>query len=183
MGARPAIKAAAALPALFSSMKLMVELMISNTTIPTKSCQSGGLPPPLAKTMAIMAAASMTHDKGFHMKPKNLRNLLSFFSSSLFGLKILSLSSPWAVLNPSLVHFSCWNTSSTGILSYIKMNTAVMINIFSMILETLTCQIQMRSNRMENKSCHVVCVWVEEKCLQDQYSHFLSALRKRQPWG
>lgn len=44
LGARPAIKAAAALPALFSSMKLMVELMMSNTTIPTKSCQSGGLP-------------------------------------------------------------------------------------------------------------------------------------------
>jgi len=43
LGARPAIKAAAALPALFSSMKLMVELMSSNTTIPTKSCQSGGL--------------------------------------------------------------------------------------------------------------------------------------------
>jgi hypothetical protein len=44
LGARPAIKAAAALPALFSSMKLMVELMISNTTIPTKSCQSAGFP-------------------------------------------------------------------------------------------------------------------------------------------
>lgn len=44
LGARPAIKAAAALPALFSSMKLMVELMMSNTTIPTKSCQSAGLP-------------------------------------------------------------------------------------------------------------------------------------------
>ena len=33
--------------------------------------------PPLAKAMAIMAAHSMTHDRGFHMKPKNLRNLLS----------------------------------------------------------------------------------------------------------
>jgi len=44
LGARPAIKAAAALPALFSSMKLIVELMISNTTMPVKSCQSGGLP-------------------------------------------------------------------------------------------------------------------------------------------
>jgi hypothetical protein len=44
LGARPAIKAAAALPALFSSMKLMVELMMSNTTIPTKSCQSAGFP-------------------------------------------------------------------------------------------------------------------------------------------
>jgi len=117
LGARPAIKEAAALPALFSSMKLMVELMISNTMIPTKSCQSGGLPPPLAKTMAIMAAASMTHDKGFHIKPKNLRILLSFFSSSLLGPKILSLSSPSVVLNPSFVHFSFSNTSSIGIFS------------------------------------------------------------------
>ena len=43
-GARPAISAAAALPALFSSIKLMVELIISNANIPTKSCQSGGFP-------------------------------------------------------------------------------------------------------------------------------------------
>jgi hypothetical protein len=27
----------------------------------------------------------MTHDKGFHIKPKNLRILLSFFSSSLLA--------------------------------------------------------------------------------------------------
>ncbi|WVZ11052.1 hypothetical protein V8G54_015582, partial [Vigna mungo] len=85
LGARPAIKAAAALPALFSSMKLMVELMSSNTTIPRKSCQSGGLPPPLANAMAMTAAASMTHESGFHIKPKNLRNLLSVISSSLLG--------------------------------------------------------------------------------------------------
>lgn len=44
LGARPAISAAAALPALFSSIKLMVELITSNASIPTKSCQSGGLP-------------------------------------------------------------------------------------------------------------------------------------------
>lgn len=44
LGARLAIRAAAALPALFSSMKLMVELMINNTIIPTKSGQSVGLP-------------------------------------------------------------------------------------------------------------------------------------------
>jgi hypothetical protein len=28
--------------------------------------------------MAMMAAASMTHDRGFHMNPRNLRNLLSW---------------------------------------------------------------------------------------------------------
>jgi hypothetical protein len=43
-GARLAMRAAAALPALFSSIKLIVELMKSSVTIPTKSCQSGGLP-------------------------------------------------------------------------------------------------------------------------------------------
>jgi hypothetical protein len=43
-GARWAISAAAALPALFSSMKLIVELMSSSVIIPTKSCQSGGFP-------------------------------------------------------------------------------------------------------------------------------------------
>lgn len=37
LGAKRAISAAAALPALFSSMKLMVELIISRITIPTKS--------------------------------------------------------------------------------------------------------------------------------------------------
>ena len=109
-GARPAISAAAALPALFSSMKLIVELITSNETIPTKSCQSGGLPcissiliyilimtsnyiiyiyiykeresdvtPPFANAIAMTAAASMTHDRGFHMKPKNFRNLLSCY--------------------------------------------------------------------------------------------------------
>lgn len=44
LGARRAMSAAAALPALFSSMKLIVELMKSRTIIPTKSCQSGGFP-------------------------------------------------------------------------------------------------------------------------------------------
>jgi hypothetical protein len=44
LGARLAMSAAAALPALFSSIKLIVELMMRRTTIPTKSCQSGGFP-------------------------------------------------------------------------------------------------------------------------------------------
>lgn len=44
LGARRAMRAAAALPALFSSMKLIVELMMSKVMIPTKSCQSGGFP-------------------------------------------------------------------------------------------------------------------------------------------
>jgi gamma-glutamylcysteine synthetase len=52
-----------------------------------------------------------------------LRNLHSFFSSSLLGPKILSLSSPCALVNPSLVHLSWSKTSSTGILSYINRNT------------------------------------------------------------
>jgi hypothetical protein len=31
--------------------------------------------PPLVMMIAMMAAASITHDKGFHMNPRNLRNL------------------------------------------------------------------------------------------------------------
>jgi hypothetical protein len=31
----------------------------------------------LANTIGISAAASITHDNGFHMKPRNLRNLFS----------------------------------------------------------------------------------------------------------
>jgi hypothetical protein len=41
LGAKRAMSEAAALPALFSSMKLIVELMIKRQTIPTKSSQSG----------------------------------------------------------------------------------------------------------------------------------------------
>lgn len=43
-GASLAMSAAAALPALFSSIKLIVELMRSKQVIPTKSCQSGPCP-------------------------------------------------------------------------------------------------------------------------------------------
>lgn len=43
-GAKRAISAAAALPALFSSIKLIVELMSNRQIIPTKSCQSGPCP-------------------------------------------------------------------------------------------------------------------------------------------
>jgi hypothetical protein len=35
------------------------------------------LTPPLARAMAMIAAASMTQDSGFHMNPKNFKNLLS----------------------------------------------------------------------------------------------------------
>jgi len=38
------MRAAAALPALFSSMKLIVEFTTSKNRIPRKSSQSGGLP-------------------------------------------------------------------------------------------------------------------------------------------
>jgi hypothetical protein len=34
------------------------------------------LTPPFARAMAMIAAASITHDNGFHMNPKNLRILL-----------------------------------------------------------------------------------------------------------
>lgn len=44
LGASRAIKEAAALPALFSSMKLIVELITRRVIMPMKSCQSGGWP-------------------------------------------------------------------------------------------------------------------------------------------
>nr|CAB3469632.1 unnamed protein product [Digitaria exilis] len=101
----------------FSASAPMVQsLMMSSETIPTKSCQSGGLPPPLARTMAMMAAISMTQESGFHMKPRNLSSLLSFFSSSLLGPNALSRPSPSALVRPLRSHFSVLNTSSTGIL-------------------------------------------------------------------
>lgn len=129
LGARWAMSAAAAFPALFSSIKLIVELIISRVMIPTKSCQSGGFPyksqtqhvpyrpltsyttnrilflflslqicstttqrkpknffgkkrstvltPPLARAMAMIAAASITHERGFHINPRNFKTLLS----------------------------------------------------------------------------------------------------------
>ncbi|BAT00424.1 Os07g0191250, partial [Oryza sativa Japonica Group] len=111
------MRAAAALPALFSSMKLIVELMMSSVMMPTKSCQSGGFPPPLARAMAMIAAASMTQDSGFHMNPKNFKNLLSFFSSSLLGPKRLRRCSALAEVRPSRLHRRCSNTSSNGMFS------------------------------------------------------------------
>lgn len=36
------------------------------------------LTPPLARAIAMMAAASMTHDKGFHINPKNFKTLFSW---------------------------------------------------------------------------------------------------------
>lgn len=36
-----------------------------------------GLTPPLARAMAMIAAASITQDRGFHMNPKNFKILLS----------------------------------------------------------------------------------------------------------
>jgi hypothetical protein len=33
--------------------------------------------PPFAKAMAMIAAASITQDRGFHIKPKNFRTLFS----------------------------------------------------------------------------------------------------------
>ncbi|BAS85830.1 Os03g0689350, partial [Oryza sativa Japonica Group] len=116
-GARRAMSAAAALPALFSSMKLIVELISSSVMIPTKSCQSV-LTPPLANAMAMIAAASMTHDSGFHMNPKNLRNLLSSFSSSLFGPKSCRRSCASSEVSPCRQHFKFWNTSSIGMFSF-----------------------------------------------------------------
>lgn len=104
------------------------------------------LTPPLARAMAMIAAASMTQDSGFHMKPRNLRNLLSCghqnpsykqllyiytrstqqvgvkrkqtsFSSSLFGPKISRRCCACSVERPSRLHLRFSNTSSRGMFS------------------------------------------------------------------
>jgi hypothetical protein len=92
-------------------MKLMVELITSKQIIPTKSCQSGGFPLPFANAIAMIAAASITHDRGFHMNPKNLRNLLScslkclsLVHKSAYNMKY-SLSSIGQCLNRDLFLF------------------------------------------------------------------------------
>ena len=36
------------------------------------------LTPPLAKAMAMIAAASMTQERGFHINPKNFKILSNF---------------------------------------------------------------------------------------------------------
>lgn len=41
------------------------------------------LTPPCARPMAIIAAASITHDRGFHIKPKNFKILLSYSNYSI----------------------------------------------------------------------------------------------------
>jgi hypothetical protein len=44
----------------------------------------------LANTIAISAAASITHNNGFHIKPRNLRNLLSCIKALRRVTKILA---------------------------------------------------------------------------------------------
>lgn len=43
----------------------------------TKGEKEPALTPPFASAMAIIAAASITHERGFHINPKNFKNLLS----------------------------------------------------------------------------------------------------------
>ncbi len=59
----------------------------------------GQLACPLANTIAINAAASITQDNGFHMKPKNLRNLFSCNRQEVKKLirEVQSRQSSWGV--------------------------------------------------------------------------------------
>ncbi|CAN1121467.1 hypothetical protein LINPERHAP2_LOCUS806 [Linum perenne] len=78
--------------------------------------------------MAMIAAISMTQERGFHINPRNLRNLLSFFSSSLLGPKICNLFCPSSDVKPFFEHCNCWNTSSTGMRSYMKNKIVTLTN-------------------------------------------------------
>lgn len=55
-----------------------------------------------------------------HTQMRDLSFSFTVFSSSLFGPKIWSLFSPSSVVRPCFEHFSCSNTSSTGIRSYTR---------------------------------------------------------------
>ena len=66
----------------------------------------------------MIAAISITHERGFHINPKNNRNLLSVFSSSLFGPNTSSLPSASFDVNPSLELCRRLNTSSKGKFSW-----------------------------------------------------------------
>jgi hypothetical protein len=63
------MRAAAALPALFSSMKLIVEFTSSKTRIPRKSSQSGGLPWRCISHKTVIKAKS-EEDRGKHKQNK-----------------------------------------------------------------------------------------------------------------
>jgi hypothetical protein len=65
----------------------------------------------------MMAAASMTQDNGFHMNPRNLSTLLSFFSSSLLGPNTSRRCSACASVRPRRLHRRLSNTSWIGMFS------------------------------------------------------------------
>jgi len=50
---------------------------INKNSVLFRRVYAEGFTPPFANAMAMMAAASMTHERGFHIKPKNLSSLLS----------------------------------------------------------------------------------------------------------
>jgi hypothetical protein len=63
------MRAAAALPALFSSMKLIVEFTSSKTRIPRKSSQSGGWPWRYISHKTVIKAKN-EEDRGKHKQNK-----------------------------------------------------------------------------------------------------------------
>jgi len=109
-GARPDVRETAAFSTLFSSMKLMVEVITSDMMIPRKPFKSRGMPynavqnyetkqiakilgnkntifigkiqltSPFAEEIGITGTISITHDKGFHINPQNFRVFLSYIS-------------------------------------------------------------------------------------------------------
>jgi hypothetical protein len=68
------MRAAAALPALFFSMKLIVEFTISKNTIPKKSSQSSGWPWRCISQKTIIKAKN-EEDRGKHKQNKTNDNI------------------------------------------------------------------------------------------------------------
>jgi hypothetical protein len=82
------MRAAAALPALFSSIKLMVELMMSSVIIPTKSCQSGGFRWKIKSTEAHQLLWITT-------APRTLWKSTTYSIGKGYGHDGCSLHDPW----------------------------------------------------------------------------------------
>ena len=107
--------------------------MKSKSMIPTKSSQSGGRPWPLERAIATRAAASITQERGFHMKLRNCHGVKrepnhrskghtckkGFCSSdsSLLGPKTSRRCFASASERPSWLHWRSLNTSSMTMVS------------------------------------------------------------------
>ncbi|KAK7062321.1 hypothetical protein R3P38DRAFT_2834697 [Favolaschia claudopus] len=90
----------------------MAELTSRRRVMPMKSSQSGARPSPFERAIATRAAASMTHESGFHMKERNCKNGFCSSCSSLLGPKSSRRRSTSSAERPVSSHWSSLKTLS-----------------------------------------------------------------------